>query len=51
MQQTTGKTPMDKEAAASVKFMGTDGAAARVPGLSGVKAVQLGSAHVLALLE
>ena len=52
MQQTTGVTPTDKDAASWMwEGMGTDGAAVRVPGLSGVRAVQLGSAHVLALLD
>jgi hypothetical protein len=52
MQQTTGVTPTDKDAASWMwEGMGTDGAAVRVPGLSGVRAVQLGSAHVLALLN
>ena len=52
MQQTTGVTPTDKDAASWMwEGMGTDGAAVRVPGLSSVRAVQLGSAHVLALLD
>lgn len=52
MQQTAGMTPTEMEAQQWMKWegMGSEDGAALVPGISNVKAIQLGSAHALALL-